>query len=178
MKRLALVISVLAFASASASRAAAQAPYPGAVPYSTYVFQGCLQNVSCHTATVSLFHADHGNAAITIDVFSYYLRPSAGISFYNIFPLTRDADLTGVATFCTLGQRNESAWTYAAASYIPQYLDLAIDTCNEPEEFGTAHLSLVNSFTTTPEPGTLALLGVPVVGLVGWSRRRGGRASA
>lgn len=167
------VVSTLALLSLAAAPLGAQA-FPGMTPYATYVFQGCLQSVSCHTATVSLFHnAEFASLSeITIDVFSYYLQPSAGISFYDIFPITNDPDLTGVATFCTLGPRRESVQTYAASTYVPQQLSLSIDTCNEPETFGRANLTLVNSFTATPEPASLALLAPPALGLIGLRSRR------
>ena len=141
----------------------------------TYVFEGCIQNRSCHTATVRIY--DFGGPtlrAIQTEFVSVFME-SGSFRSYVMTPGLHDLDDRGA--FCTrTGTVTETHANAIPAGTVPTAMTIFVGygppTATDCMGSGDIQpLVMTLQTTTAPEPGTIALL-LPGLAGVGALRRR------
>jgi hypothetical protein len=142
----------------------------------TYVFQGCIKNLSCHTAAVTVTEFGELNAGIVIDLFSLFLQAGSAYQI-TLFPSPSDTDLeTGMCE--RVGPQEDSFSSYAPTGFVPTRVRLSVRHGGAAGECGPGplvsyvDLTLVNQTSTVPEPATLALVIPGLAAVAGGVRLR------
>ena len=144
--------------------------------YGTYIFEGCIANLSCHRAVVTTSELPGSTRTILdIDLISMFTQPGM-VRQVLLDPLPNDTyalDQLGNVCIRTGQVADEFQMTpHTPESYIPAGIQLVVTYGNAaPTDcFGpqaTTVTLLPVDPTVTPEPGTIALLVPGLAGIAG-----------
>jgi hypothetical protein len=151
------------------------------VVYGTYIFEGCIENLSCHRAVVTTSQLPgYAGTIVDVDLLSMFTQPGM-VHQLLMDPLPGDSNaLDQLGSFClgTGDVADEFQMGHnSPESYIPTGIRLTVThgaaaptDCFGPE--ATTITLLQVDPTVAPEPGTIALLVPGLVGIAALRRKR------